>query len=154
MSSNTVGTSGSAGAGVSAAVGNVQKVRNQTSITETVTLVGSGINNITINDIRTQLINENPLFNLDNMDQMYIYAIRAYGVAGGYLSMAPYPHRQYTYNSIVSGTSSTSGYLYNSYQSGQDSLSRPSGNLTQLYDIGIEGSTRPTLEWTYPKNRS
>lgn len=154
MSSNTVGTGGSTGAGVSAAVGNVQKVRNQTSITETVTLVGSGINNITINDIKNQLVAENPLFDAFNIDQLYIYKIRAYGVAGGYLSLAPYPHRQYTFNAVLSGPAPTpvTGFLYNSYQSGADSLSRPSGNLTQMYDIGIEGSTRPTLEWTYPKN--
>lgn len=87
------------------------------------------------------------MFNVALVDQMYVHEIRAYGSAGGYLSMTPYPHRQ---NSIspqpLTPVAIVNGSLCNVYGINSGEGVYDYGGLTQIYEFGINGATRPELD--------
>lgn len=134
--------------GVAEALGSIKKVHTNTSISQTVTISGTGQGNITIPDILAALADQNRLLTSTSaIDQLYIHRIRAYGVTGGYLSMAPFPHRQYSafYVTELSPLAQP-GNFFNSYTVNSTNTS---GSLTQMYEFAINGSTRPELTWEY-----
>jgi len=136
---------------LSQVLGSVPKVHNQRSFSSTVTIVGVGLSDITVQDVRAQLSAQHQLVTQGTQaDQMYVHRIRAYGTAGGYLSMAPYPHRQYCGFPNTNG--GVVGSFFNSYTSGNDTEGEfRRGSLTQMYEFGINGATRPELTWEYPE---
>lgn len=131
---------------ISQALGSVPKVNFQRSFSATVTVTGTGTGEIDLFDIETAINNQNE-FVFSQYDQMYIHEIRAYGTAGGYLSLAPFPHKQWC---VSPGEGATQGTLTNAYERLPENFNR--GSLTQMYEFGINGATRPELVWTYPKN--
>jgi len=135
--------------GVSSALGSIPQVNNQRAFKTTVTIVGTGTGDVAVNDVAGAIRSQNSIFPLgtDTFDQMYIHGFRVYGTAGGYLSMAPYPHRQ----NAINPPGSTLGFMSNSYSDSSDASTTRSGALTQMYEFGINGSTRPSLKWDYPQ---
>lgn len=142
--------------GDNSALGNIPDVHNNTSIKQTVTIAGTGKSSYRVTDVWNSFKSQNRLFNDlelggDYPINMYVHAVRVYGSAGGFISMMPFPHRQYA---IQTGTANT--YLYVNYgierTTQTPTFGEVCGGLTQMYDFGIEGSTRPHLSWNYPKN--
>jgi len=82
---------------------------------------------------------------------MYVHGFNLYGVNGGYLSMAPYPHRQWAINTAAAGIVGTLDNSYKGLGDPDPAGDYRRGSLTQLYNFGIQGSTRPHLEFHYPK---
>lgn len=142
--------------GDNSALGNIPDVHNNTSIKQTVTITGTGKATYRCDDIWNSFKSQNRLFQFGQLGtdyplNMYIYAIRVYGSAGGFISMMPFPHRQYAIQ-----TETANVYQYVNYgierTSDAPAFGQICGGLTQMYDFGIEGSTRPHLSWNYPKN--
>lgn len=115
--------------GVSSALGSIPQQNNQRAFNSTITIVGTGTGDITIQDVVSAIKAQNTIAN-SNVDQLYIHGFRVYGTAGGYLSVAPYPHRQYAI-SPQGGALPNAGSLCNAYEytTGTDT----SGALTQMY---------------------
>jgi len=92
------------------------------------------------------------MIDVAQVDQMYIHHVKLFGTAGGYLSMAPYPHRQFTIGNQDTSLGQQNGSICNSYKNDNNVLNVfRKGALTQAYKFGLMGSTRPELEWTWPK---
>jgi len=137
--------------GVSSALGSIPQVNNQRAFKTTITIVGTGTGDVIIQDIVGAITSQNTIFPVSstNFDQMYIHRFRVYGTAGGYLSMAPYPHRQYAMFPPTASSTQT-GTFENTYGAFGGTEYRR-GALTQMYEFGINGSTRPSLKWDYPE---
>jgi len=135
--------------GLSTALGSTPKVNFDRAFNCTVTIAGTGLGFITLEDVRGAIISQHPVTGNGNFDQMYIHEMRAYGSAGGYLSMAPYPHRQMA--GFRTEAQTNGAPLFNTYNTTGQSTDFDGGTLCQLYEFGISGSTRPHLKWTYPK---
>ena len=128
---------------ISQALGSVPKVNTQRAFSCTITIAGTGLADILVRDIISAIQSQHELINgLDEgfglpYDQLYVHKCRAFGSAGGFLSIAPYAHR---YNLVPAGDGATDqkSNLWNSYgvlnQSGQvDTFRR--GSLTQMYEV-------------------
>lgn len=142
--------------GDNSALGNIPDVHNNTSVTQTITITGTGKQTYTVNDVWNSFKSQNALFRVDlpGTDyplNMYVHAVRVYGSAGGFISMMPFPHRQYAVQRDQ-GTNYTFVNWGLERTSDAPTFGEVCGGLTQMYDFGIEGSTRPHLSWTYPKN--
>jgi len=133
--------------GLSTALGSTPKQNFDRAFNCTVTIAGTGLGFITLDDLRGAVISQHRITN-STFDQMYVHEMRAYGTSGGFLSMAPYPHRQMA--GYRSGASTQGAPLFNSYDTGF-SIDYDGGTLTQMYEFGIAGSTRPHLKWRYPE---
>lgn len=135
--------------GVSEALGSIDTVNANTSIRQVVTVTGTGLGSISIDDILTAFTVQNNFLADSSVpfDQLYIHSIHAYGVTSGYLSLAPYSHRQYT--STATPDASPDAQMWNNYCVNGDNTTNEYGSLTQLYKFSILGSTRPELSWTY-----
>ena len=122
------------GGNLSSALGSIPQVNNQRAFKTTVTLVGTGTGDVDINDVSGAIKSQNTIFDLNETtyDQLYIHRFRVYGTAGGYLSMSPYPHRQYAINPPANGSSV--GVFGNSYSGVNDqNPDYRRGALTQMY---------------------
>jgi len=136
-------------AGLSTALGSTPEVNFDRAFKCTVTIAGTGLGFITLEDIKGAIASQHPIAG-NSYDQMYVHEMRAYGSAGGYLSMAPYPHRQMA--GFRTGSETNGAPLFNTYGGNVGGVDYDKGTLCQLYEFGISGSTRPHLKWTYPKN--
>ena len=120
---------------IQSALGSIPKVNNQRAFSCTVSIAGTGLGDIDVQDIAGAILSQHQLISNENnkiWDQLYVHKVRAYGTAGGYLSIAPYPHR---FN-IVPGESNASGRFWNSYEGQLGPGTYRNGSLQQMYEFG------------------
>ena len=101
---------------ISVALGNVPQVHAQRAFKATVTITGVGLGQITLGVLTNAIIAQHQLIATTlNMDQYYIHEIRAYGSTGGYLSLAPYPHKQWAAKTqSIDGLNSLTNFYFES----------------------------------------
>jgi len=113
------------------ALGAIPKQYNSRAFNSVITITGTGLGDITLNDVIAAIQAQHPITTGGYFDQMYVHSIEAFGSAGGFLSMAPYPHKQYTVAPIDFTPEIKMGTLTNCFSESDTEFRR--GSLCQMY---------------------
>ena len=117
---------------ISSALGSIPKQYNNRAFNSVVTVTGTGLGDITVNDVTNAVRAQHPIIQ-SGVDQLYVHDIKAYGSAGGYLSLAPYPHKQYAIAPVDFTQETPYGMLINCYAGSYDDTDFRRGSLCQMY---------------------